>query len=133
MKQYAADPTMFYMIDRCISALLGTATVLIVYRLAEKLFDRKTAIISSLFLSFAYLHVRTSHFGVTDVPMTFFVMLSVLFCIKARFEKTPGNYALAGLFAGLAASTKYNAVLVVFSMFVVHLFNVLDETTIADG
>jgi hypothetical protein len=67
IEAFNSDPTNFFLITRVISAFLGTATVFIVYKIAERLFDRKTALISSLFLSLAYLHVRDSHFGVTDL------------------------------------------------------------------
>jgi Dolichyl-phosphate-mannose-protein mannosyltransferase len=127
LEEFAIDSTNFYLIDRCASLLLGTATCFVVYKIAEKLFDRKTALISSLFLSLAYLHVRDSHFGTVDVAVAFFVMLSLLFTIKSYEDKTIKNYMISGLFAGLAISTKYNGLLITVSMFIVHFFNILDE------
>ena len=127
LEEYVKDPTNFYLIDRFISAFLGTLTIIIVYKITQKLFDRKTAIISSLFLSLAYLHVRDSHFGVTDVPMTFMIMLSILMILKIYQEKTVKNYAICGLLAGLATSTKYNAMLVLITMGIVHFVNTLEE------
>jgi hypothetical protein len=41
--------------------------------------------------------------------MTLFVTLSLLFAVRAVETRTPWSYALAGLAAGLAASSKYNA------------------------
>jgi dolichyl-phosphate-mannose--protein O-mannosyl transferase len=105
--EYVLDPTSFYLIDRFLSALLGTATVLITYHLAKQFLDRKTAIISAFFLALAYLHVRHSHFGVLDVPVTFLIMCSAFFILRAHNDYTSRNYLLAGIFAGLAASTKY--------------------------
>ena len=82
--QYLADPTVFYLVVRCLSAGLGTATILVVYKVARHSFDRTTAVVSSLFMSLAYLHVRESHFGVTDVPMTFLVMLTLLLTVRRQ-------------------------------------------------
>lgn len=125
--EFIRDPTYFYLIDRFFSAFLGIATVFITYKVAKYLFNKKIAIISTLFLSLAYLHVRDSHFGVTDVPVTFLIMCSILFIVKSYKDKTLGNYAVAGIFAGLAMSTKYIGLLLSISMSVVHFFNILDK------
>jgi Dolichyl-phosphate-mannose-protein mannosyltransferase len=127
LNEFARDPTSFYLIDRCVSALLGTATCFVLYKLTERLFDRKTALFASLFLSLSYLHVRDSHFGTVDVPLTFFLMVALLFIIKSYEDKTTKNYLISGILGGLATSTKYNGVIVVAPMLVVHFFNVLDE------
>ena len=110
------SPYSFYLIDRCLSALLGVGTVWVTYRAARALFDRTTALLSAFFLSLAYLHVRDSHFGTVDVPMAFFIMASVFYLIKSSQEPTVKNYVWAGICAGLAASTKYAGVLLCIPM-----------------
>jgi len=124
---YDSDPTVFLLIDRCVSAFLGIATVFIVYKIALRLFNKKTALISSLFLGLAYLHVRDSHFGVTDVPSTFFIMCSILFILKAYDDNFLKNYIIAGIIAGLAMSTKYVGVMLIFPMFLVNFSNNYDK------
>jgi len=108
-----------YLINRLLSAFFGVATVFICYKVAKMLFDRKTAIISAFFLSFAYLHVRDSHFGTVDIPMVFFMMCSMFFIIKAYKSSLFKDCILAGIFAGLAASTKYTGILLIIPMLVV--------------
>ena len=78
-------------------------------------------------MSLAYLHVRDSHFGKVDVPMTFLIMCSVLFIVKSYQERTLWGYVGAGLFAGLAMSTKYAGILLVLPMFAAHYVNVQAE------
>lgn len=124
---YYNDPTIFVLIARCVSAFLGSATVFIVYKIAMRWFNKKTALIASLFLALAYLHVRDSHFGVTDVPVTFFIMCSVLFILKAYDDNLIKNYIIAGIFAGLAMSTKYVGFMLIFPMFLVNYFNNYDK------
>jgi hypothetical protein len=124
--EFAVNPSNFYIISRGFAALLGTATVYIVYKIAIRLFDKKTAIISSLFLALAYSHVRQSHLGTTDIPMVFLVCVSLLFIIKSYEDKTLKSYIGAGIFAGLATSTKYFAFPLPVSMFVVHFLNIYD-------
>jgi len=124
---YSVSPSIFYLISRCLTAFLGTATIFITYSVSRHLFNKRTALIASLFLSLTYLHVRDSHFGVTDVPTAFFLMCAMLFIIKSYETKDLKNYVLAGIFTGLAVSTKYTAILLVLPMFLVHLLNVLEE------
>ncbi|MFH1593352.1 MAG: glycosyltransferase family 39 protein [Candidatus Omnitrophota bacterium] len=127
IREYAVDPTNLFLINRLLAALLGTATVFIVYLIAKRLFDRRVALISSLFLSLAYLHVRDSHFGNVDVPMTFFIMCSFLFIVKSYRKGILKNYILSGLLAGLATSTKYAGILLIAPMLIAHFCNIPDR------
>ena len=68
--------------------------------------------VAALFLALAFLHVRESHFGVTDVPMTSMVVLAVLLTLRWQEAPTLGRALAAGLAAGLATATKYNAIIV---------------------
>jgi 4-amino-4-deoxy-L-arabinose transferase-like glycosyltransferase len=103
--------TPFFLIARVVSAAAGTVTVWAVYRLGLRLFDRTTGLAAALFLACAFLHVRDSHFGVTDVTMTALVVLAVVALAEAHDCPSPRRFAAAGALAGLAASTKYNALL----------------------
>jgi 4-amino-4-deoxy-L-arabinose transferase-like glycosyltransferase len=110
----AAHPSGYLLVPRIISVGAGVATIWIVYRVTRDLFDRSTALVASFLLAIAFLHVRDSHFGLSDVPMTFLVLaamvpLSRLFFDPARTR----DWMLAGALTGLAASTKYNGGLMV--------------------
>jgi hypothetical protein len=61
------------------------------------------------------MHVRESHFVLTDVPMTFAVVLTLLLALRASERPSLLAFAAAGAAAGLAAGIKYNA-LMAFSM-----------------
>jgi hypothetical protein len=54
------------------------------------------------------LHVRYSHYVLTDTPLTFFVTLTFLQSLVAHERGTLGSFVGAGAAAGLAAATKYN-------------------------
>jgi len=123
-KAFVTDPSAFYLIDRYLSAFLGIATVFVCYLIAKKLFDRKIARISALFLGLAYIHVRDSHFGTVDVPVTFLIMCSVLFIIESYQNKILKNYIISGIFAGLAASTKYSGIFLFIPILAVHILNI---------
>jgi 4-amino-4-deoxy-L-arabinose transferase-like glycosyltransferase len=105
----AADAVPFLLASRGMSAACGTLTIWLVYRLSSRLFDRATALAAASFLAAAFLHVRDSHFGVTDVPTTMLIVASLIPLASAL--ELPGrrrSWAASGVLAGLAASTKYN-------------------------
>lgn len=102
------DPSVFYLISRTLSAAAGIATVYLVYLIGRKLQDERTGLLASLLLALAPLHVRDSHFGVTDVTMTLFIVSAVYFSLKRLAEKKWRFSLLAAAFTGLAAASKYN-------------------------
>ncbi|HEX7794407.1 MAG TPA: glycosyltransferase family 39 protein [Vicinamibacterales bacterium] len=117
----------FFLIPRVISAVAGTLSVLIVFRLGRQVRDETTAIVSALFFALASMHVRGSHFGTTDVVMTGLIVAAVVLLIDAHRTRRRGQFLAAGLVAGLAAATKYNAVLLGVPMLVSHVLNVWDS------
>jgi hypothetical protein len=114
------DQGSFIVLDRCIAAFFGTAAIFVVYRIAKRLFDKRTALIAAFFLSLAYLHARDSHFGVTDIPQAFFITASVLFIVRSYQTGLLRDYAAAGALAGLAMSTKYMGAFLVIPILAAH-------------
>jgi hypothetical protein len=106
--EYALAPTPLYLIDRCLVALLGVATVYLTYLIGARWLGKRGGLLSALFLSVAYLHVRESHLGTVDVPLTFFATLATWQIVRADQTHTTRSHVLAGLLVGLAISTKYN-------------------------
>ena len=102
----AAPISAFYVWGRALTAALGTATVFIVYRIGLRWGSRQALLAAGL-MAVMPLHVRESHFVLTDVPVTFFVALTALFSLRALERPSLRSFAIAGGFAGLAAATKY--------------------------
>lgn len=127
LAEYLIAPAQFYLINRLLAASLGIATVFLVYKIARYIFDTKTAVISALFLSLAHLHVRDSHFGLVDIPLTFFMLCSMWFILKSSEKNTIKYYVLGGIFAGLSASIKYQGILLAIPMCIVHFFNTSED------
>lgn len=113
---WPSDWVPFFLIPRVAGALSGTVTVLVVYAIARRLFDRATALVAGLFMALAFLHVRDSHYGTTDVPMTLLLMLAMLFVVRAHQDGRTKDVVLSGVFGGLAMATKYNAVMLALPM-----------------
>jgi 4-amino-4-deoxy-L-arabinose transferase-like glycosyltransferase len=97
------------LLARAAVAFAGTLTLLTTAAIARRIDGRLTGVIAALFLAVAALHVRESHFAMTDVLMTLFLTLSIALMMRARDGGRPGAFAAAGLAGGLATSTKYSA------------------------
>ena len=105
--EYLVDPSAFHLIARGLSAAFGVATVWIAFRIARRWYGRDVALCAAALLACCHLHVRDSHFGVTDVMQTFFIALAFE-RTQAWWESGARGAAIgAGVATGLAASSKY--------------------------
>jgi hypothetical protein len=111
-----AQPAVFYLLARLVSAAVGTASVWWVFRIGRELGGRLAGLAAAVFLAVCYLHVRDSHFGVTDVATTFLGLGAVAWMLDAVRVPSRRNVLLAGAAAGLATGTKYGAVCLLVPM-----------------
>ena len=109
--QFFTDISPFWLIGRAVSAVAGVVTVGLTWRFSRKAFGAFAGIAAALFLAVMYLHVRDSHYATPDVTATLFVTASMIAALSAAHSGRGGMLILSGLFAGLAASTKYPGVL----------------------
>ena len=109
-------------VARGLSAVAGIASVWVVFRIGRRLFDDTAAVAGASLLALAFLHVRDSHFGVTDVPMSFMVLVAFLCAVRLSQSGTRTDVIVAAIATGLAAGTKYNgglvALPVLFAVFI---------------
>jgi 4-amino-4-deoxy-L-arabinose transferase-like glycosyltransferase len=98
---------MFFLIGRVLTAILGSMTLLIVYRLGDRLVGRWAGLIAMLFLAFEPLHVRHSHFATVDVPMTCLILLALWKALDLFERGDWRDYLLTGIWVGVSASTKF--------------------------
>ncbi len=106
-----AGPSEFYLWGRAVTALFGTATVFLVFRIGMR-WGARHALLAAGLMAVLPSHVRESHYVLTDVPMTFFTSLTFLLTLRAHERNTTGAFAWAGAAAGLATATKYNGLFI---------------------
>ena len=87
---------------------MGVLTVWCVFLIGRRVFDETVGLVTAGYLALAYLHVRDSHFGTSDVTMIGLVVVAVLAILRWRESGRIGHAILAGLVVGLAGSVKYN-------------------------
>lgn len=106
-------PSLFYLLGRLSSALLGTITIPVAYGIGARSYDKKKGLVAAFLLALCFLHLRDSHFAVSDVPMTFWFSATILCCILYLQDRKPKHLYWAAGLTGLAIATKYTAVILV--------------------
>ena len=82
---------------RLVSSIFGTLCIPIVYIIARRLFDHKTATISALLLPGCYLHFQISRWAITDMALNFFILSTFYFFIRGIQDQS--NKATSYCFA----------------------------------
>ncbi|MFZ3046255.1 MAG: phospholipid carrier-dependent glycosyltransferase, partial [Desulfatirhabdiaceae bacterium] len=99
-----------YKSGRMISAIYGILTILVVFCIARHLGGNiNGALLAAFWMAILPLHVWDSHIAVTDVMMTFWIMLTLLVSIRLTEDPRPHLAVLAGVCLGLATGSKYTA------------------------
>lgn len=121
------DTLIFYLLTRVLTVVFGTLTILPIYYIGKNLFNVRAGLLASAAITLAPLHVWYSHYALADIPMLFFASLALYFCSKILFVNKSINYILAGFFIGLAATTKYNGILMFIPFILAHIFRIFSE------
>lgn len=99
--------TAVYEAGRFAAALIGVAAIWLTYKLGVELGSRPVALLASAQMAVRPMHVRESHFVLTDVPTAALMVLATWCALRAGRRGTIRAYALAGAVCGLAAAAKY--------------------------
>jgi YYY domain-containing protein len=114
-----ADYTHLTLTGRVMNVLFDTGTILLTAWLAllltpDSTSDRRwawsVALLASACVAFMPFEVQQTHYYTVDIMLLFFVMLTLLACVKLIRTERPIRWALiAGLGYGLALATKFSA------------------------
>ncbi len=115
------DPIVFYMLGRIFNGVLGALTVVPIFLAGKELGGRRAGLFAAIIFALMPLHVRVSHFALIDVPAVFWMSWGLYFSYKVLNKPFYINYILAGLFFGLAMSTKYNGLFGSLALVISHL------------
>lgn len=103
------DGVVFMVLGRSISAALGTATIPLVYLIAQRVSGRLAGLVAATLTAAGVLHLRDSHFFSVDISLTFFSVLAWLFLMHVADSGRIRAYVYAGLAIGAAIACKYSA------------------------
>ena len=124
--RYISRPDGHYLIGRSLSALFAIGTILLLYLVGTRMYNRRAGVLAALLLIFALDHNRISHDMLPDVPMVFFLVLSLFFIRRIYKTGRTRDYLLAGFAAGVAMAMKYGGYMMFLPLFLAHLFRVLE-------
>jgi 4-amino-4-deoxy-L-arabinose transferase-like glycosyltransferase len=102
-------PEHLFLWMRMLNAAIGTITIALVFAACTR-WGRWTAVVAAAIFAVWPNHVRESHFALTDVPLTFFTVLTFVLALRAHDTGALRWFAAAGCCAGFAAATKYPGV-----------------------
>jgi len=105
----AAHPQTVYTLARIASAVLGTASVWLLYATGTRLFGRGAGLLAAALEAVAFLPVFYSHLALNDVPTLAPLTLSLLGSVRVLQRGRMTDHVLAGAALGLACATKYTA------------------------
>ena len=93
---------------RLLSALLGSATVLLVIDFGRRAYGWSAGLVGGAGLAVAFLAVRDSHFGTPDTALALAITSALYIAYRTLGQAGIRTLLLNGLALGLAAGTKYN-------------------------
>lgn len=100
---------------RLFSALLGTATILLVIDLGRRAYGWSAGLIAGAGLAVAFLSVRDSHFGTPDTALALAVTGALCLAIRSIRQQGKRPLLLNGVALGIAAGLKYNGAIVMLA------------------
>jgi len=114
----------FHLLTRLLTMWFDLGSVGLTFLIGRKLYSKQVGLLAALVMALSFTNIHGVQYSRVDVPTLFFVLLSFWFSRRLLQGLALRDYLLAGLFAGFAASTKYNGALVVVPLVVAYLLRV---------
>ena len=114
MSMFGETPFIF----RLPSALLGIASVYLLYLIGAALYSKETGLFAAAFFAATVNHLVISRLGLQESYVIFFLLLSIYFFLKAERQKI--YYTAVGTAVGLALLTKYTSGILI-PIFLTHM------------
>ncbi|MBI5216114.1 MAG: glycosyltransferase family 39 protein [Ignavibacteriae bacterium] len=126
---YVNDPSTFIVLGRLVSVFFDVSTIIVLYIIARKYFDKFVAFLVALLLSLNPIHLKQSHVISVDSALTFFSVLSLYFILKLYNQPKKKWYILSGVAIGLATASKYNGAILLIVLLTAHLMQSISRNT----
>jgi len=107
--------------NRLVCAVMAAGSICMIFWLGRALFfSERLALMAALFAAISGVMTRCAMIVRPEIFMCFFVALALVGAARIFSHGRRSDYLWAGLFAGLACSSKYNAGLVVVPLVIAH-------------
>ncbi|VVA44370.1 conserved membrane hypothetical protein [Candidatus Roizmanbacteria bacterium] len=108
-------------------AFFSALGILINYIVVKELFDKKVALISTIFLTFSSVMIDFSRFSWNPNLLPLFTLLTVYFVIKSLKTNKWYYFALSGAFISFSIQLHYLALFLIPPVFIIYLSDLLKE------
>lgn len=113
---FSNDPEPFFLLSRIVVALLCTLAVYLIYRVGRRYDSVATGLIAAAILAVSFVHIWYSKQALDDSVAVTPALAAALFALRGFDGGARRDYIWAGVFAGVAAATKYTSGAVLFSV-----------------
>lgn len=121
INSFGVSPSPLVITARLVDVMFDLLTILMVYKIAIEIWDKKTALIASFLLVLNPLHISLAHQIQVDTILTFFCISSLLYTYRIYKSGDRKSYIFAGILISLAAASKYTGAFLLFAMIGAHL------------
>ena len=111
----------FFVAGRIVATVASTVSLLAIFAVGRKLFNPWVGLSAAAITAISPLHIQNSALVTTDIWVAVFSTFVLLSCSHIYSERRPLFYAAAGIFVGLATSSKYTAIISFIIIIVAHL------------
>lgn len=125
--RYLRDPSPFFLMGRVTVALMGTATVWLLYLIGRRAFGAGAGLLAALGLAVNPVHVQFSHYICVDVPMLLFVATALYLTLRVTETGALRHYVLGGLAVAAAGLCKIPGLVAAVPFGLAHLWRARTE------
>lgn len=100
---------------------LGSLTCVLAFLIGKELFNTYAGIAAAAFLAVSPIHIFLSNRIITDVPVTFFVTLTLYFFVRTEMRDETWSFYATFIAAGLAILTKFSGFILLPALFFYYL------------
>ncbi|MGB2897048.1 MAG: DUF2298 domain-containing protein [Anaerolineales bacterium] len=114
-----------HLLGRAVSAISDLVSILLIYLIGERLFNRRVGILAALFTTLSVLLIQHAHFFVVDPLANVFILAGLYFSVRVIGHGKLSDYLLFGVMLGLAVASKISAAPLALAVALAGLTNVL--------
>jgi len=98
------------LLGRAISAVVDFGTIILLYFIGKKLFNKIVGTLAAFFYSTSVFPIQASHFYAVDTLLTFFILLTLYQLLRFYEKPSLKNSILVGVCFGASLATKISAI-----------------------
>ncbi|MCK5634354.1 MAG: glycosyltransferase family 39 protein, partial [Anaerolineales bacterium] len=114
-----------HLLGRAVSGISDLVSILLIYLIGERLFNRRVGILAALFTTLSVLLIQHAHFFVVDPLANVFILAGLYFSVRVIGQGKLSDYLLFGVMLGLAVASKISAAPLAVAVALAGLTNVL--------